>query len=164
MPRSPRHDVLTFSTSSSLCLNFTSLEGRDPPCTAVTLVTMRFIFINSFLHLHFYTTYVLSLRAPVRNGNLSMMRPLAYLPACCVSPKKSKAVVEPGINLMESQLPLGRLRDSLNSPVLSWKLVQFLSWEKFAFSTKFGDTIRSLLLVPVPSGCWWWRRITPRLI
>ena len=74
----------------------------------------------------------------------------SYLPAGRVSPEKSKAGVEPGVNLMESQLPLGRLRYSLNSPVLCWKLVQFLSWEKFAFSTKFGDTIRSLLLVPVP--------------
>ena len=41
---------------------------------------------------------------------------LSYLPTGSISPEKSKAVVEPGINLMESQLPLGGLSYSLNSP------------------------------------------------
>ena len=113
-----------------------------------------------------YRLYMFSWGVYEHFGNLSESDGTSYLPAGRVSPKKSKAGVEPGVNLMESQLPLGRLRYSLNSPVLCWKLVQFLGWEKFAFSTKFGDTIRSLLLVPVPSGsgCCTRRRSEPHII
>jgi len=62
----------------------------------------------------------------------------SYLPAGRVSPEKSKAGVEPGVNLVESQLPLRGVSDGLSDQrgIGKWR-PNIMGAVKFTISMKF---------------------------
>lgn len=95
-------------------------------------------------------------------GNLSMIRPLLPSSWQNFSEKKQSNCRTRNISHGESTASVGTLLWP-EQPSFVLEISSVPQLEKFAFSTKFGDTIRILLLVPVPSGWRWWWRISPHL-